>query len=1077
MGKSKKEKAQDAQDKVCVDTGSGDVGKAEKPCKKKKGSIAVLLSRLDDNKKLPHDATVELQQPAGTTIATKKDTRKVVFKGLDPGAYSIKTTLSTKDVGFTIPAGEELQSANVTEDTETPVAVHAKPPGALTVIVLAKDTGAKLEKVKVAVSGATPGNKNSNKTGEAVLHSRSAGPYTMTLTLPEAISKDYEIPNPIPGFDMPNDDLTVTVELLPKPGPKIEIADPKIIVVKRAYQSQAPFAIKPHRIEIKLSSTLPYDGEGALTCPSSDVDIYDAQDGTNQLAFPFVVATGDLGGKSVWAEAKKASGSDKGSSLKFELRNGSVSVRPAATEKFTCVELLLDIYKARPLNGSDPKIVEEAKKNVPGRSILEQGSTDETLWAQRAKLVVHKAKPDDFKGKLVLKPVTAAVEVFEKEKPAAGQAALTGAALEFANASISKSKGEVLWVEGRTKSGAFGDSGWTVELEDVPTVEGDRVTMSVLKAELRVFKSKPNANPDPDPIDEADKIPKGRYLHKQDTDKDHGRAKLVIRRLEPVGFDGNVFLTCWDIKPKSKSESKSSSPRVKLFTAEVNGAVEAFETDIAHPTGAAEDLKTVWVEGATNSKEIIDTQIRLGVREVDNANDRASFTVVEFTKIKATIKSTPALNARPGYAAPTDHTFTNSAKYSEDFADNKNPPLVIMRGGSSDIALEVTTIPAAPVDLDITWKAVRNKDDDGSLGGAADLPTVTRDGADKRKATLNTDQKGSFHIRPFIDCNGVDEYSEKEPSIPMNLVLADATIVSDNSAGLNANLTSVLGGGIVDVSNGTWPGTWADCITTPGGAGMTMEIVADVTGGGADGRLGLDKVFGGLINMLTDNQITLTYTEIVNPPLAGAAPTWTVRNRYVLNRGSAKGNYGGTPMFRPANAAPNLLAFPVLDTGRAKGGTGGETATMSRSGVFDTTANNAIGIQYTLRCIDSPGRGFLLAHPDHGGAALTDIHYVQAFRANFCFWTNIKTNRGATGDPCDRVYSVLRTMDWEAVGDWTVTWTLIGGAWNSVLANTNPHVINVTNPTTISPIDAANSNGVEVRPPSGITTAIAWVTT
>jgi hypothetical protein len=251
---------------------------------------------------------------------------------------------------------------------------------------------------------------------------------------------------------------------------------------------------------------------------------------------------------------------------------------------------------------------------------------------------------------------------------------------------------------------------------------------------------------------------------------------------------------------------------------------------------------------------------------------------------------------------------------------------------------------------------------------------------------------------------------------------------------------------------------------------MTMELVADVTGGGADGRLGLEKVFGGLVNMLTGNEITLTYKD-GGPPAA----TYTVRNRYVLNLGAATGNYGGTKMFTPGDPAPDVLAFPVLDTGRGSGGLGGASATMTRSGPLDPAQTDlAVGSQYTLRCIDSPGRGFLLVHPDHPAAGLTDIHYVQRFKANFCFWTNIKKNRDRTGDPADRVYSVVRNMDWAAIGDWTVADALTGAP---TLNNTVAHSISITNPTSVDPIGRAQDHGVEVRPPSGITTAIAWVST
>jgi hypothetical protein len=246
--------------------------------------------------------------------------------------------------------------------------------------------------------------------------------------------------------------------------------------------------------------------------------------------------------------------------------------------------------------------------------------------------------------------------------------------------------------------------------------------------------------------------------------------------------------------------------------------------------------------------------------------------------------------------------------------------------------------------------------------------------------------------------------------------------------------------------------------------------VADVTGGGDDGRLGLDKVFGGLVNMLRGNDIRLTYRDS-----SGIAPQdYTISNRYVLNRGSATGSYNGTGMFKPMDPAPTLMVFPVLDTGRSPGGEGGETAVMGRSGVWDPApSNRPVGKRYTLRCIDSPGRGFLRVHPDHPSALLAQIHYVQQFQANFCFWTNITKNRGQTGDPSDRVYSVVRTMGWDVTADWDVNST----AATPVLTVTNPHVINVTGPATINPIGRAQDHGIEVRPPSGITSAIAWQTT
>lgn len=924
------------------------------------------------------------------------------------------------------------------------------------------------------------GTKPTDGGGVASFDALAPGKYTVTMTTPlaGAVGDDFAPPKTTSKQVTVKAGQTVPVafQLIPRPTPTIVVDDPKIVIVKHDYHGKKKPGVKAHRIAVKLGYDGTHDGVGELSCDHADqIRVFEKETDTKEKALPWSIKASKLK-TTVYVEGAKESSAVAGTELKLTLKNGTIPPKvDSATEKITCLLLQLNIYKPRPEDNSDPEIIAEGPKIDPGRAVIVQGTTDKVLFAHRAKLVVTQAKPVDYTGKLLLKPLKDNLDLFTPEIPATAQVAVTGDALKFDNAAIDAVNGTIMFVQGKTKSDAMGDSGFTLESEDVPGKEGDRVTMTAFKAELRIFKSRPAAGGDPAQITGDDKLDKGRFVHKQDPDNNHGRAQLFVRKLEPDGFACKLTLSCWDITHGPYTEAKSGAPKVKLFDAETKGKEFAFGTEINHPaSGAAADLKKLWVEGSTTSLALIDTQIRLDVKDVDLGCDRANATVVEFTKIKATTKSTPARTVRAGYPAPDDHTFENT-KYTEDFADGKNEPLVLMRNAQPDIALELTAKPDLPVDLDILWKAVRNKDDAGSIGGKTDLPTVTRDGADKRKAVLNANAKGSFRIRPYIDCNGLDEYSPGEPSIPLNLVLADAVMVADNSAGLNGNLTSALGGGILNVRNGTWPDTWAACIGAHG-AGMTMELVADVTGGGANGRLGLNKVFGGLVNMLTDNQITLTYTE---PPALGVLPplpppvTYTVRNRYVLNRDVATGNYGGTPMFEPTDAPPNILAFPVLDTGRDAGGLGGESATMSRSGMWDKQANRPVGIRYTLRCIDSPGRGFLLNHSDHPTAQLTGVHYVQAFRANFCFWTNVTKARGTTGDAADRVYSAARTMDWEAHGDWTVTW--VGAV--PTLVNTNPHAIAISNPNTVSPIGRAQDNGVECRPPSGITTAISWVTT
>ena len=109
---------------------------------------------------------------------------------------------------------------------------------------------------------------------------------------------------------------------------------------------------------------------------------------------------------------------------------------------------------------------------------------------------------------------------------------------------------------------------------------------------------------------------------------------------------------------------------------------------------------------------------------------------------------------------------------------------------------------------------------------------------------------------------------------------------------------------------------------------MAMLLVANVTGGGADGKLGLDQVFAGLINNLALVNINAAYLDSTATP---PGPASVSVNRYVSNAASATGSFGGKPMFQPGDPAPLPLAWPILDSGRPSAGTGGETATMTAS--------------------------------------------------------------------------------------------------------------------------------------------------
>jgi hypothetical protein len=564
---------------------------------------------------------------------------------------------------------------------------------------------------------------------------------------------------------------------------------------------------------------------------------------------------------------------------------------------------------------------------------------------------------------------------------------------------------------------------------------------------------------DPDPLSTASKVNPGRFLQVQDGAVNAGRALLIVRKADPASFTGTLVLIPKDgrVRIFGTADDPPAAGQVPLATSKKPNA------DI--PAGG---LK-FWAEGVSVSGALRDTGFKLGVDGVDAEGDFVNATVAQFTEIKATIKptpsKTPANAVAAGLAAPANHLF-RSTSLSRDFA--VNAPLVLMKNAQPDIALQIT---CAPAGLPLRWQAIRNEVDHNDLGKATDVPTVTQDGADVKKAKLDAGSNGSFRIRSYIDCNDSNQYEDlidREPSIPLNLVLVDATLVKDDSAanagGGAGKLSIVAGATSVRITNGLWPAgalTAADLAR----AAMGMKITADVVGGGSDGTLGLDKVFSGLVNMVQNRDVIGTYRDTTVVP--ATVHHW----KFIAasNAAAATGGVAPNNFFKPGDPAPVLYGLPLLDTGRPAPGTGGETATMTRSAAHSSVAR-PVGQRWTIQCVDSPGIGFPFVHPTNVNASLAQVHYHYEFTACFCFWTNISKNRGATGDPADRVYSVLRIVNWRIVGDWDLAFA--GAPPTPTLTVTTPHKVSIPSRKTISPIGRAQDNGVEVRGPSGIQIAV-----
>jgi hypothetical protein len=838
--------------------------------------------------------------------------------------------------------------------------------------------------------------------------------------------------------------------------PTIAINAPKIVLVKKAYQKTG------NRIRISVGVTHFFSGSGTLSCSSpADIRVFEVSGAA--VALPLTITGGDLnGGKIFDIEGAAPSAGMNTTTFTLSLTPGGEPViNNPQSDSLTCVEVHLDLcaYKAAP-GGADPAPLAEGPKQKPGRNLHLQ---DERNYAGRAMIIVQQAMPKAYSGQVVLSAIGGRVCAYPyaEEAPGGASSHLQPNPLSTANASI-PAAGLNLWAEGTDYSRAVLDTGFILGISDLPGQEGDRVQITVIRSILDVYQSRRDPKKDPDAIDQGKRMNPGRFVHLQDGGNHHGRAKVRIRKVDPPDWDGTLeLLVC------NASDGSTANANMRVMSAETAGAAQANPYKVHHSSAFAATGDVEWVEGAAASGALRDNQLRLKVADAEGAADRCNFTVANFTKIHVTIHPTPALTPAngaamaPPVAAPADHTF-DATSYDEALA--ANPPLVLMRNAQPDILLEVT---AAPAGLPILWAAVRNSTDHKDLGGASDLPTV-KSQATVTKATLNADNKGWFRIRPYIDCNGSNSYNDGEPSMPLNLILADAKLVNDRSAAHPDKLAVSLAPPVFIVSNGGWaalPGGLA-------GAGMAMDLDMEVTGGGPVGRDGLDSVFAGLINCLKNVEISAVYVDS-----AAAPPTsHKLVNRYVYNGALALSALNGKPLFTGAIAepAPAALAFPLLDSGRNVGGVsiagkGGDTATMNNS-TLNPPTNLAVGQQYTVQCIDSPGRPFPLAHPAHPTESLVSVSYLQEFVANFCLWTNITKVSGATGDPADRVYSVIRVRPWTVEGAWNIN--VAAGTFTA----TKAHDVSASwwHRYTVKPIERAQDHNIEVRPPSGIGAAMAW---
>jgi hypothetical protein len=573
----------------------------------------------------------------------------------------------------------------------------------------------------------------------------------------------------------------------------------------------------------------------------------------------------------------------------------------------------------------------------------------------------------------------------------------------------------------------------------------------------------------------SQKLNPGRFVHVQDPGNHHGRALIIVRRVQPDDWQGRL-------------EVRPSDARVGVFLNETGGAALATPIVFLHGPAFPAAGQKRWLQGLSVSGGLRDTGVRLAIPEVDDRCDEVAVTVVRFRNFQATIPVTPARTARAGIAAPAPHVFqtgTTPAIAASDFDEDygANPPLVLVEGSilaGQPIELAVQVDPAGAA-VPVSWKAIRDRrpapdgDDPKVIALSPSPPTVARNSGNRLRATLRANSVGSFHVCPFIDCNGNNNFDfsdasgnriDREPYFMMNLVLirvkgkTNASVAGASASVVPAAPTSATG---CAVNSGGW---------VPATAAAYSTATVTVIGGGGNGRRGLDRLFAGWSQHIDQTSTSAStpkgldifarYQVVPAPP--PPAPR-SHREFFIFTRSGAAGTVFGPP---PA-APPAVDRCPVLDcSNTASGGTGGDTGTgqWGGTGPFTTPIPKTaapIGEEWTVDTLDSPSVGLPAAHDGGLPGVMVQFRFNIDFRLDLVFWTNNTVVAGSPvlGNPADRLYSSVQTNRWTV--RFTINFDPTTGAPVGGVPAIGLRVTRDTRPTRLAKPVAGS--GLEVRTP------------
>ncbi len=286
-----------------------------------------------------------------------------------------------------------------------------------------------------------------------------------------------------------------------------------------------------------------------------------------------------------------------------------------------------------------------------------------------------------------------------------------------------------------------------------------------------------------------------------------GRRRIDVLPAAPRAFQGRLQL-----------RTAAGGPSLTLYTSETSATgfplADGFNFDVPG------DKVSFWVEGETASTRAGDATILLGVDGSTAVGVQCPVTVASVTAISATV---PVTASRTGRLPLEQEEQTVSGQ-----------SLVLLSGAVEEarpVRLAATT---APEGVGIAWSVERAEDDGEAVlaVSAKAVPTLT-------EGALLSDAAGTFRVRAAA--GGAGEWGG--PVAEMEIVLVHAA-VSEHASVVNGRLC-----GCARVAG-------TDRFALHAGAVPAVQLDATVrlTGGGPDGRRGVEAVRGGWIgNIVSEN--------------------------------------------------------------------------------------------------------------------------------------------------------------------------------------------------------------------------------